>query len=79
MQQNTDSKGNPYFDVHNLRVTCIGQTWGGSSGIRIQAYTGEGNMLHRGAELPVPDKATAYDLITAIVAALSLKDDERNT
>lgn len=73
MDKQTDSKGNPYFNVGNLRVTCIGETWGGSSGIRIQAYTGNGSALHRGAELPVPDKATAYDLIAAIVAALDLK------
>ena len=77
MTPKIDSKGHQYFDVHNVRVTCIGETWGGSSGIRIQAYTGNGNQLHRGAELPVPDKATAYDIIAAIVAALDLKTVER--
>jgi len=76
--EGTDKKGNSYFAVSNIRVTCIGKTWKGSSGIRIQAYTGKGSKLHRGAELPVPDKATADDLIAAIVAALELKSDERN-
>lgn len=77
MEKKTDSKGNVYYDVGNVRVTCLGKTWGDSSGVRIQAYVGEGNKLHRGAELPVPDKATAYDIIAALTAALALKDDER--
>jgi len=77
MTPQIDGKGNGYFDVHNVRVTCIGKTWGGTSGIRIQSYTGKGRKLHRGAELPVPDKATAYDIIAALVAALDLKAEER--
>ena len=68
-----DAKGNEYFDVRNVRVTCIGKTWGGSSGIRIQSYTGKGGRLHRGAELPIPNKEVAYDIIAAVLAALALK------
>lgn len=74
MIKKTDSSSNDYFNVGNIRVTCIEKTWGDSSGIRIQAYTGDGNKLHRGAELPVPDEKTAYKLISAIVAAFELKN-----
>jgi hypothetical protein len=74
MIKQIDSKGNEYFDVENIRVTCVGKTWGGDSGIRIQAYKGTGKSLHQGAELPVPDAATAYKLIAAIVAAFELKN-----
>lgn len=70
MTPQTDSRGQAYFDVGNIRVTAIGKTWGGSSGLRFQAYSGKGNALLRGAELPVPDPATAYQLMTSIVAAL---------
>lgn len=69
MQTQTDSAGNVYVDVGNIRVTSVPQTWSGDSGIRIQAYKAEGG-LHRGAELPIPDKATAYDLLAAIQRAL---------
>lgn len=72
MIKKIDSKGNEYFDVDNIRVTSIGNTWGGNSGIRIQAYKGKGKSLHRGAELPASDPATAYRLIAAIVAAYEL-------
>jgi hypothetical protein len=77
MKKQTDSAGNEYFDVGNIRVTCIEKTWGESSGLRIQAYKGEGNKLHRGAELLVPDEATAYKLISAIVAAFELKNQNQ--
>jgi len=40
MIKKIDGKGNEYFDVENIRVTCVGKTWGGDSGIRIQAYKG---------------------------------------
>lgn len=76
MIKKIDGKGNEYFDVENIRVTCVGKTWGGDSGIRIQAYKGTGNSLHQGAELPVPDAATAYKLIAAIVSAFELKNSK---
>lgn len=76
MEKKTDSKGNDYFDVGNIRVSCIGKTWGGSSGIRIQAYDANGSKVYPGPELPVPDEATAYRLIAAIVAAFELKNSE---
>ena len=75
MDKKIDSKGNEYFDVDNIRVTSIGKTWGGNSGIRIQAYRGKGMSLHKGAELPASDPATAYQLIAAIVAAYELKNN----
>ena len=76
MGKKVDGKGNEYYDIRNIRITCIGETWDGeNSGIRIQAYTGKGNQLHKGAELPIPDKETAYDLISAIIAVFNLKKE----
>lgn len=71
MQAQTDSKGNTYFDVGNIRITSVEETWSGDSGIRIQAYkSGTSGALHQGAELPIPDKRTAYDFLKAIHHAL---------
>ena len=74
MEKKIDSSGNDYFDVGNISVSCIGKTWWGGSGIRIQAYDSEGKKVYPGPELPVPDEATAYQLIAAIVAAFELKN-----
>lgn len=66
-------KGNRYFEVGNIRVTSLPNTWGNCPGIRIQAYKkGSGKALHQGAELPVPDNDVAYGLIAAIVAAIDV-------
>ncbi len=73
MDKMKDGKGNIYFDVGNIRITCIGSSWDGGPGIRVQAYKGSGRSLHRGAELPVPDASTAYNLIAAIVSALEVE------
>ena len=69
MESKTDAAGQTYFEVSNIRVTCVAKTWDGSRGLRIQSYKSN-RQLNPGAELPVPDKATAYDLISAIAAAL---------
>jgi len=66
MNENIDSKGNIYFNVKNIRVTVLHKTWNGSSGIRIQAYKGKGSSMFQGAELPIPDKNVAFDLLVAI-------------
>lgn len=71
---NKDSKGNIYFDVHNIRITKLNSTWGGNPGIRIQAYQGKGKKLHRGAELPIQNKEVAFDLFNVICKAL---EDEK--
>ena len=69
----TDGPGHSYFDVENIRITCIPQTWDNNKpGLRIQAYTGSGDALFQGAEIPIPDKATAYEFIKAIAQALEL-------
>lgn len=70
MKTEKDKNGNVFFEVSNIRITCISETWNGEPGIRVQAYTGEGKKLHRGAELPVPGKDVAYSLIVAIAHAL---------
>jgi len=67
----TDGSGNTYYDVGNIRITCIPQTWDNNKpGLRIQAYKGSGDALFQGAEIPIPDKATAYDFIKAVAEAL---------
>jgi len=66
-----DSSENTYFDVANIRITALRQTWDNDKpGLRVQAYKGKGDALFQGAELPVPDKETAYELIKAIAKAL---------
>ena len=66
-----DSSGKQYFDVENIRVTAVPQTWDdGKPGLRIQAYKGKGDALLRGAEIPIPDAETAYKLIKAITKGL---------
>ena len=62
-----DASGNSYVDVRNVRITSVPSTWdAGSPGLRIQAYKGNGDSLFPGAEIAIPDKATAYDFIRAI-------------
>jgi hypothetical protein len=71
MKTKRDSAGNTFFDVGNIRVTALESTWdAGKRGLRISAYKGKGQALFQGAEIPVPDKQTAYDLIRAITDAL---------
>ena len=66
-----DSSDNLYFDVKNIRITALRQTWDDNKpGLRLQAYKGNGNALFPGAEIPVPDKETAYEFIRAIFNAL---------
>jgi hypothetical protein len=69
---NTDKNGNKYLEAKNVRVSYVKQknrasskNWPGSDVIRIQAYTGEGQRLHQGAEYPVDDSGVAA-LIDAI-------------
>lgn len=65
----TDSAGQSYSEAGNIRITCVARTWNGQPGLRIQSYK-ENGQLNPGAEVPVPDKATAYDLINALTEAL---------
>ncbi len=70
MKSNKDGTGKEYYDVENIRVTVLDETWSGSPGLRIQAYKGDGKKLFQGAELPIPNKEIAFDLLTAIHNAL---------
>lgn len=71
---NKDSKGQGYQEVGNIRVTKIDKTWDGNPGLRFNAKKGEGNKLHRGAEIPVPNLSTAIKLIYAIISAVLRKN-----
>ena len=65
-----DGRGNTYFDVENIRITCVPETFDGNPGLRIKAYKGQSNSLFSGAEIPIPDKSTAFDLLKTISKAL---------
>lgn len=69
MMPQTDAPGHTYFDVENIRITCIPQTWNGQPGLRIQAYKSDGGLFP-GAEIPVPNKEIGFDLLKAISKAL---------
>jgi hypothetical protein len=73
MKPQTDSAGNTFYEVGNVRITCIKQTWdNGKPGLRIQTYKGAGRALHQGAEIPIPDAATAYEFVKAIMKVFEL-------
>ncbi len=65
-----DRNGSAYFEVGNLRITCLAKSWDGNPGIRIQSYR-EGGGLHRGAEIPIPDRKSAFELLEAVSQALN--------
>lgn len=65
-----DKSGHEYFEVENIRVTALDNTWDGTPGIRIQAYKGQGKSLFQGAELPIKDRDTAYQFVRAVMQAL---------
>jgi len=68
MEEKMDSRGNPYIDVGNIRITYVPNTWDEIPGLRVQAYK-QDDTLHRGAEIPIPDKAMAFDLLEAILGS----------
>ena len=73
----TDSAGNPYIDIDNVRITMVDKSnkpvskdWAGSGKyLRVQAYTGKGNALHRGAEFPLDDIKKILDFINSVSEA----------
>jgi len=72
MNPQIDSAGNTYFDVLNVRITCVPHTWDqGKSGIRIQAYRGasKGDALHPGPEIPVENQGQAYEFANGLFHA----------
>jgi hypothetical protein len=68
----TDNSGNEYFQVENIRITAVPKTWNNKPGLRIQAYKGKGDALFQGAEIPIPNKEIAYELIKAMAKALEI-------
>jgi hypothetical protein len=70
MNPKTDKTGNLYFDRGNVRITILKQTWAGCPGIRIQSYKGKTRRLHRGAEVPLPDRASAGEVIQLVARAI---------
>jgi len=68
-----DSRDNPFVDVDNLRVTCVrkkplSKQWDKNAELylRVQAYKGNGEALHRGAELPIKNSQALLKLISAL-------------
>ena len=66
-----DGSNNSYFDVGNIRITSVKKTWDGKPGLRIQAYKPDGRLF-QGAEIPIKDKNTAFDLVNGICRALDI-------
>lgn len=65
-----DGSGQQYFDVDNIRITVVENTWDDVPGIRVQAYK-ENGQLNPGAELPIANSETAFRLILALTNASS--------
>lgn len=72
METNKDSKGNIYIEVGNLRITYVEQKnrsslkdWPSADVIRIQAYRNSSKALHKGAEYPVENEKSVYNLFEA--------------
>ena len=72
-----DSAGNPYIDIDNVRITMVDKStkpaskdWAGSvKYLRVQAYTGNGSSLHRGAEFPVDNIKKILEFINSVSEA----------
>ncbi len=71
MSTGKDGAGNTYFEVGNVRITCVEKTFNGKPGLRIQAYQTNGR-LNTGPELPIATKTTRFPLLRAIVEATEL-------
>lgn len=73
METLRDSKGNIYIEVGNLRITYVEQknrssakNWPGADVIRIQAHRDStSKSLHQGAEYPVVNEKSIYNLFEA--------------
>jgi hypothetical protein len=73
---NTDSKGNQYENISNIRITYVSQqsrtdvkNWSEGDVLRIQAYKSEGadsNSLHMGAELDLRSPSVILELIESL-------------
>ena len=71
MEIKIDSKQNKYIEIDNLRITYVKRInrstikdWPEADVIRIQAYRGnESKSLHQGAEYPVYDEKSAFNLL----------------
>ena len=72
MDPKYDNTGKQYFDVGNIRITCLKKvSWKNENipGLRIQAYKDENRAtdgLFPGPEIPIKDKRAAVDLIKGI-------------
>ena len=75
MEFKTDSSGQVYVDVDNVRLTFIPsesrppeKNWADKKYyVRFSAYTGEGNKIHLGAELPINGIDDARKLAEAFI------------
>jgi hypothetical protein len=78
----------PYKEIGNVRITYvtsdkrIGKNdWAGTDVLRIQAYRGVGESLHKGAELPIEDVNSWDELLQVIYDlkkyALKKKEQEQ--
>lgn len=72
MNVQTDSSGNDYVEIGNIRVTKVPEVWGGErgAGLRIQAKRGDGGLF-QGAEIPIEgDEERRQGMLAAVAWAL---------
>jgi hypothetical protein len=72
MSQSEDSNGQTYYEVDNVRITCLKSTFAGTPGLRIQSYRKDPSVsksLNRGAEVPLPDEASGLRFVATILQA----------
>lgn len=80
METTRDSRGNVYIEVGNLRITYVEQKnrsslkdWPSADVIRIQAYRNSSKALHKGAEYPVENDKSVYNLLEAFAKLMNDK------
>jgi len=71
-QVRTDSSGNQYVNVGNVRFTLVSNRnadvdWSGKPVIRVQAFRSSDNeRLHRGAEIVIDGYNTFEDIVDVV-------------
>jgi len=73
MPKSTDKHGQLYWDVENIRITCLSPEFASTPSLRIQAYRKDPKVsqsLSRGVEIPIPTKGTGLEFITTVIDAV---------
>lgn len=66
-----DNSGQPFIDVKNIRLTVKHTGWDGlHRHLSARAYTGSGNSLMMGPEIPIPNTSLSDEEILQLVGGL---------